>query len=68
MEWDEDVARCIAKGIREERTGRYNLAGGGATPMREIAERLGKPYLPLPAWLLHRMRRIENHRTAGLSQ
>jgi UDP-glucose 4-epimerase len=50
--WDRDVVACIAKGIREERTGIYNLAGGGATPMREIAERLGKPYLPLPAWLL----------------
>jgi len=50
--WDRDVVACIAKGIREDRTGIYNLAGGGTTSMREIAERLGKPYLPLPAWLL----------------
>lgn len=50
--WDEDVAACIAKGIRERRTGVFNLAGGGAVSLREIARRLGKPYLPLPAPVL----------------
>jgi UDP-glucose 4-epimerase len=46
------VAECIAWGIRERRSGVYNLAGDGALGLREIARRLGKPYLPLPAGLL----------------
>jgi UDP-glucose 4-epimerase len=50
--WDEDVADCIVKGVLEERSGIYNLAGSGAVPLREIARRLGKPYLALPAGLL----------------
>jgi UDP-glucose 4-epimerase len=50
--WDEDVAACIVKGIRERRTGVFNLAGDGAVTLREIAKRLGKPYLPLPPALL----------------
>lgn len=60
--WDEDVAACIVKGVREGRTGIYNLTGDGAVPLREIARRLGKPYLALPAIvmrgaldLLHRL-------------
>lgn len=50
--WDRDVVDCIAKGIRDGAQGVYNLAGDGALPMREIARILGKPYLPLPAWLI----------------
>ena len=50
--WDEDVAACIVKGIRERRTGVFNLTGDGAVTLREIAKRLGKPYLPLPPALL----------------
>jgi UDP-glucose 4-epimerase len=50
--WDEDVARCILKGIREERTGIFNVAGDGTISLREIARRLGKPYLPLPPVLI----------------
>jgi UDP-glucose 4-epimerase len=50
--WDDEVAACIAKGIRERRAGVYNLAGDGAIGLREIARRLGKPYLPLPPRLL----------------
>jgi UDP-glucose 4-epimerase len=50
--WDEDVAACIVKGLREGRSGIYNLAGDGAISLREIARRIGKPYLPLPAPLL----------------
>jgi UDP-glucose 4-epimerase len=50
--WDEDVAACIAKGIRERRTGIFNLAGDGAVSLAEIARRLGKPYWALPPWLL----------------
>ena len=50
--WDEDVADCIAKGIFEERSGVFNLCGDGAVALPEIARRLGRPYLPLPAPLL----------------
>ncbi len=50
--WDEDVADCIVHGIRHGRSGVYNLCGDGAVTLREIARRLGKPYLPLPASLL----------------
>jgi UDP-glucose 4-epimerase len=50
--WDEDVAACIVKGIRERRSGIFNLCGDGAIGLREIARRLGKPYLPIPAPIL----------------
>jgi UDP-glucose 4-epimerase len=50
--WDDDVAACIEKGIRERRSGIYNLAGDGAVALPEIARRLRKPHLPLPPALL----------------
>ena len=50
--WDEDVAACILKGIRDRRSGIYNVAGDGAITLREIARRLGKPYVALPAPLI----------------
>jgi UDP-glucose 4-epimerase len=50
--WDEDVAACIEKGIRERRSGIYNLAGDGTVALPEIARRLGRRYLPLPPALL----------------
>lgn len=50
--WDRDVVACIRKGVLEEKEGIYNLAGDGALAMREIARILGKPYLPLPSWLI----------------
>ena len=50
--WDEDVVACLVKGIEEGRTGIYNLAGDGTLSMREIARRIHKPYLPIPAPVL----------------
>ena len=50
--WDRDVIGCIMKGIKEDLTGIYNLAGDGIITMREMALILGKPYLPLPVWLM----------------
>lgn len=50
--WDQDVVACIMKGIREDITGIYNLAGDGVLTMKEIASLLGKPYIPLPVWLV----------------
>lgn len=50
--WDEDVLDILEKGIREDAEGIFNLAGDGALNMREIARRLGKPKLTLPAGLV----------------
>lgn len=50
--WDMDVVQCLLKGVLEDKTGIYNLAGDGTMSPREIADYLHKPYLPLPAWLL----------------
>lgn len=50
--WDEDVVQILLQGLAKETTGIFNLAGDGALSMRQIATRLGKPYLPLPTWLL----------------
>jgi UDP-glucose 4-epimerase len=50
--WDEDVAGAIDHGIAGDRAGIFNLAGDGALTLQEIAARLGKPRLVLPATLL----------------
>jgi len=50
--WDQDVVACLRIGVDEDREGIYNMAGDGVVTMREIAQRLGKPYVALPAWLL----------------
>lgn len=50
--WEEDVVACLSAGVRGDAAGIYNLVGDGQMTMREIAAALGKPYLPVPAWLL----------------
>lgn len=50
--WDSDVTGAIVHALRTRQAGCYNLAGDGALPLREIARRLGKPLLVLPAALL----------------
>ena len=50
--WDQDVVMAIVKGVRKGGAGIYNLAGDGVLTMPQIAERLGKRYVALPAWLL----------------
>ena len=47
--WDQDVLDAMEQGIREDKTGRYNMAGDGALTIREIGQRLGKPVITLPA-------------------
>jgi UDP-glucose 4-epimerase len=47
--WDTDVVEIIVRGTRGQRTGIFNLAGSGSVLMRDIAEELGKRYVPLPA-------------------
>jgi UDP-glucose 4-epimerase len=50
--WDQDVVGAILLGVRRGGTGCYNLAGDGALTVREIAKRLGKPYVEIPPGLL----------------
>lgn len=47
--WDQDVIAAMEQGIREDTTGRFNMAGDGALTIHEIANRLGKPVISLPA-------------------
>ncbi len=46
---DDDVVACLVAGVHGDATGIFNLAGDGVLTLREIAARLGKPFLPLPA-------------------
>jgi UDP-glucose 4-epimerase len=50
--WDTDVAECIVMGIRERRTGIFNLAGDGVVTLAEIARRLDKRHVAVPASVL----------------
>ena len=50
--WDEDLARVLeraALGPSSAVTGVFNVCGDGALSMAEMARRLGKPLLKLPA-------------------
>jgi len=51
--WDQDVIACVLRGIEEAHEGIYNVVGDGTLTMREIARMQGKPYVPVPAWLLY---------------
>jgi len=46
--WDQDVVGVIEAGIHTGGAGIFNLAGDGTMTLREIARRLGKPYVALP--------------------
>jgi len=50
--WDQDVVGIILRAVSGGPPGIYNVAGDGALTIHEIAQRLGKPTLALPAWLL----------------
>ena len=50
--WDADVVGAILRVIHEGGTGIFNLAGDGTLTLREMAERLGKPYAALPVPLV----------------
>lgn len=50
--WDEDVVGVIVHTLRTRRAGCFNVAGDGALTLPEIARRLGKPLLALPAGVL----------------
>lgn len=50
--WDQDVIGAMEMGLRQSKTGIYNMAGDGALSMRDIATRLNKPLRTLPVWLV----------------
>ncbi len=47
--WDQDVVRCFAKAISDEKTGIFNLAGDGALSVDEIGQILNKKVVKLPS-------------------
>ncbi len=49
---DSDVVGALVQAVHNPRPGQYNLAGDGTLSLRQIAKRLGKPYLPVPPGLL----------------
>lgn len=50
--WDQDLAAAFVHGVLGDRAGIYNVSGDGTLGIREIASRLGKPVLALPASFL----------------
>ncbi|MGO2745234.1 SDR family oxidoreductase [Microbacterium sp.] len=50
--WVDDVAAAMVCAATDGRPGIYNVAGSGAMTVSEIAARLGKPCLTVPAWAL----------------
>jgi UDP-glucose 4-epimerase len=47
--WDEDVAGAIARAAGEGPAGTYNVAGDGTVTIGQIAERLGRRTISVPA-------------------
>jgi UDP-glucose 4-epimerase len=50
--WDQDVVACLVLALEPGREGVFNVAGDGALGVREIAVRLGKRCVELPAWAI----------------
>lgn len=50
--WVDDVAAAMARAATDGPAGIYNVAGDGRVTVREIARRLGKPVIAVPAGLL----------------
>jgi UDP-glucose 4-epimerase len=64
--WDQDVVNILIRGIANEASGAFNLAGDGALTMKQIAGILNKPYLPIPPVALRFALKIL--KKAGLTQ
>lgn len=50
--WVDDVAAAMVRAATDGPPGIYNVAGDGKMTVPDIAARLGKPVLTLPAWAL----------------
>jgi UDP-glucose 4-epimerase len=64
--WDQDVVAIVLRAIGDGPAGIYNVSGDGVLTLREIAKRLGKRRLALPAWLLRGL--LAMLRPLGLTQ
>lgn len=64
--WDQDVVAVIVRAISQGPAGIFNVAGDGALTIHEIAARMGKRCLVLPAWLLRGV--LAGLRRLGLTQ
>jgi len=64
--WDQDVVGCLLHAVAGGPPGVYNVAGDGVLTLAEIAARLGKRRLVLPAGLLRLALRAL--KTLGLTQ
>lgn len=60
--WDQDVINAMEMGIREDKSGIFNMAGDGALTMKQIAHKLNKPLLILPVWLVKAALQVEKWR------
>lgn len=56
--WDEDVVEVLHRALWREQSGVFNVAGDGTLTLREIARRLGKPYVPIPRGLVRLALRV----------
>ncbi|QMU95841.1 SDR family oxidoreductase [Microbacterium esteraromaticum] len=65
--WVDDVAAAMVRAATDGPSGIFNVAGVGRMTVPEIAQRLGKPTLTVPAWALAaalragRMLRLTEH-------
>lgn len=50
--WVDDVAAAMVRAATDGPPGIYNVAGDGSLTVPEIAARLGKPQITVPAWAL----------------
>src|SRR5690606_41536031 len=48
--WVDDVAAAMVRAATDGPAGIYNVAGDGRLTVSELAARLGKPLLTIPAW------------------
>ena len=56
--WVDDVAAAMVRAATDGPPGVFNVAGDGRLTVPEIADRLGKPQLVVPAWALSTALRI----------
>lgn len=47
--WDQDLVNIFIESVFSEKEGIYNVAGDGAVKMSQIAQKLNKTYIPIPA-------------------
>ncbi|OCW57791.1 SDR family oxidoreductase [Hoeflea olei] len=50
--WTRDLARILARAVGEGPAGIFNVCGDGTLSVHDLAARLNKPVLALPAWAI----------------